>query len=134
MSLLQKAQAHWNRGDIRFLRSLRPGLEKGKNNIALQYYFFLIKAFRIIRILYFLLRQWVSYLVLLAEEPCGIIYDWQLAGRPSGGSEYKFLEFLQHLSVCVYYCSTYYKSCSRVGGKGGGHVLRETTSRGLWAP
>jgi hypothetical protein len=32
-------------------------------------------------------------------------------------------------SVCVYYCSTYYKVV-RVGG-GGGHVLRETTSRGL---
>jgi hypothetical protein len=90
MSLLQKAQAHWNRGDIRFLRSLRPGLEKGKNNIALQYYFFRIKAFRIIRILYFLLRQWVSYLVLLAEEPCGIIYDWQLAGLP--GIRVQFLD------------------------------------------
>ena len=34
--------------------------------------------------------------------------------------------------VCVYYCSTYYKAV-RVGGVGnnGGHVLRETTSRGL---
>ena len=27
--------------------------------------------------------------------------------------------------VCVYYCSTYYKAV-----RGGGHVLRETTSRG----
>ncbi len=36
------------------------------------------------------------------------------------------------LNVCVYYCSTYYKAV-RVGegGEGGGHVLRETTSRGL---
>jgi hypothetical protein len=34
--------------------------------------------------------------------------------------------------VCVYYFSTYYKAV-RVGGGGnnGGHVLRETTSRGL---
>jgi hypothetical protein len=33
--------------------------------------------------------------------------------------------------VCVYYCSTYYKAV-RVGGRdSGGHVLRETTSRGL---
>jgi hypothetical protein len=34
--------------------------------------------------------------------------------------------------VCVYYCSTYYKSV-RVwgGGNNGGHVLRGTTSRGL---
>ena len=34
--------------------------------------------------------------------------------------------------VCVYYCSTYYKAV-RVGGRGntGGHVQRETTSRGL---
>jgi hypothetical protein len=34
--------------------------------------------------------------------------------------------------VCVYYCSTYYKAV-REGGGGvsGGHVLRETTSRGL---
>jgi hypothetical protein len=33
--------------------------------------------------------------------------------------------------VCVYYCSTYYKAV-REGGGGwsGGHVLRETTSRG----
>jgi hypothetical protein len=36
------------------------------------------------------------------------------------------------LRVCVYYCSTYYKAV-RVegGGDSGGHVLRETTSRGL---
>jgi len=33
--------------------------------------------------------------------------------------------------VCVYYCRTYYKAV-RVGDSGGtGHVLRETTSRGL---
>jgi hypothetical protein len=32
--------------------------------------------------------------------------------------------------VCVYYCSTYYKAV-RAGGGSGGHVLRETTSRGL---
>ena len=34
--------------------------------------------------------------------------------------------------VCVYYCSTYYKAV-RVcgGGNNGGHMLRETTSRGL---
>ena len=31
--------------------------------------------------------------------------------------------------MCVYYCSTYYKAV-REGGGGGGHVLRETTSRG----
>ena len=33
--------------------------------------------------------------------------------------------------MCVYYCSTYYKAV-REGGEGGngGHVLRETTSRG----
>ena len=36
------------------------------------------------------------------------------------------------MGVCVHYCSTYYKAV-RVGwgGEGGGHVLRETTSRGL---
>jgi hypothetical protein len=34
--------------------------------------------------------------------------------------------------VCVYYCSTYYKAVREGGGGGnGGHVLRETTSRGL---
>ena len=35
--------------------------------------------------------------------------------------------------MCVYYCSTYYKAF-RVWGGGverGGHVLQETTSRGL---
>ncbi len=35
--------------------------------------------------------------------------------------------------MCVYYCSTYYKSVrggGGVGGESGGHVLRETTSRG----
>ena len=33
--------------------------------------------------------------------------------------------------MCVYYCSTYYKAVRVcVGGEGGGHVLRETTSRG----
>ena len=34
--------------------------------------------------------------------------------------------------MCVYYCSTHYKAV-RVGDEGdnGGHVLRETTSRGL---
>jgi hypothetical protein len=31
--------------------------------------------------------------------------------------------------VCVYYCSTYYKAV-RGGVERGGHVLRETTSRG----
>ena len=34
-------------------------------------------------------------------------------------------------SVCVYYCSTYYKAVRVGGGDSGGHVLRETTSRGL---
>jgi hypothetical protein len=35
------------------------------------------------------------------------------------------------LIVCVYCCRTYYKAV-RVGeGDSGGHVLRETTSRGL---
>ena len=36
------------------------------------------------------------------------------------------------MCVCVYYCSTYYKAARRgVGGvESGGHVLRETTSRG----
>ncbi len=36
------------------------------------------------------------------------------------------------LLVCVYYCNTYHKAV-REGGRGGsgGHVLRETTSRGL---
>ena len=35
--------------------------------------------------------------------------------------------------VCVYYCSTYYQAVRGGGGEGerGGHVLRETTSRGL---
>ena len=33
--------------------------------------------------------------------------------------------------VCVYYCSTYYKAVrGGGGGESGGHVLRETTSRG----
>jgi hypothetical protein len=32
--------------------------------------------------------------------------------------------------VCVYYCSTYYKAVREGGGGDGGHVLRETTSRG----
>jgi hypothetical protein len=36
------------------------------------------------------------------------------------------------VNVCVYYCSTYYQAVR--GGEGGlesgGHVLRETTSRG----
>ena len=33
---------------------------------------------------------------------------------------------------CVYYCSTYYKAVREGGGgENGGHVLRETTSRGL---
>ena len=35
------------------------------------------------------------------------------------------------LRVCVYYCSTYYKAVRVGGGDSGGHVLRETTSRGL---
>jgi hypothetical protein len=36
------------------------------------------------------------------------------------------------IEVCVYYCSTYYKAVREGGGGGsGGHVLRETTSRGL---
>ena len=34
-------------------------------------------------------------------------------------------------SVCVYYCRTYYKDVREGGGGCGGHVLRETTSRGL---
>jgi hypothetical protein len=40
--------------------------------------------------------------------------------------------FTRGHGVCVYYCSTCYKSV-RVGGGGnnGGHVLRETTSRSL---
>ena len=33
--------------------------------------------------------------------------------------------------MCVYYCSTYYKVVGVGGGDSGGHVLRETTSRGL---
>jgi hypothetical protein len=33
--------------------------------------------------------------------------------------------------VCVYYCSTYYKAVCNGGEDSGGHVLRETTSRGL---
>ena len=34
--------------------------------------------------------------------------------------------------VCVYYFSTYYKAVREGGGGGnGGHVLRETTNRGL---
>ena len=33
--------------------------------------------------------------------------------------------------MCVYYCSTYYKAVRVGGGGSGGHVLRETTSRGL---
>ncbi len=34
--------------------------------------------------------------------------------------------------MCVYYCNTYYKAVRVcVGGEGGGHVLRETTSRGM---
>ena len=43
-----------------------------------------------------------------------------------------FLLATSFLCVCVYYCSTYYKAV-RVGGGGnnGGHLLRETTSRGL---
>ena len=32
--------------------------------------------------------------------------------------------------VCVYYCSTCYKAVRERGGGDGGHVLRETTSRG----
>ena len=32
--------------------------------------------------------------------------------------------------VGVYYCSTYYKAVREGGGRNGGHVLRETTSRG----
>jgi hypothetical protein len=35
-------------------------------------------------------------------------------------------------SVCVfYYCRTYYKAVLGGGDVSGGHVLRETTSRGL---
>jgi hypothetical protein len=34
------------------------------------------------------------------------------------------------MCVCLYYCRTYYKAV-RVGGDSRGHVLRETTSRGL---
>ena len=33
--------------------------------------------------------------------------------------------------VCVYYCSTFDKVVRVGGGDSGGHVLRETTSRGL---
>ena len=34
--------------------------------------------------------------------------------------------------MCVYYCSTYYKAVRVCGGRNnGGHVLRETKSRGL---
>jgi hypothetical protein len=33
--------------------------------------------------------------------------------------------------VCVYYCRTSYKAVYMGGGEMGGHVLRETTSRGL---
>jgi hypothetical protein len=33
--------------------------------------------------------------------------------------------------VCVYYCSAYYKLLAWGEGDSGGHVLRETTSRGL---
>ncbi len=33
--------------------------------------------------------------------------------------------------VCVYFCRTYYKAVGVCGGDIGGHVLRETTSRGL---
>ena len=32
--------------------------------------------------------------------------------------------------MCVYYCSTCYKAVRERGGGDGGHVLRETTSRG----
>ena len=32
--------------------------------------------------------------------------------------------------MCVYYCSIYYKAVREGGGGNGGHVLRETTSRG----
>ena len=35
------------------------------------------------------------------------------------------------ITVCIYYCSTYYKAVRVGGGGGGGQVLRETTSRGL---
>ena len=36
------------------------------------------------------------------------------------------------VDVCVYYCSTYYQAVRGGGGgvESGGHVLRETTSRG----
>jgi hypothetical protein len=34
-------------------------------------------------------------------------------------------------NVCVYYCSTHYKADHEGGGGDGGHVLRETTIRGL---
>jgi len=37
---------------------------------------------------------------------------------------------LRVTTVCVYYCSTYYKTVREGGGGDGGHVLRETTSRG----
>ena len=43
-----------------------------------------------------------------------------------------FITAVPILSVCVYYCSTYYKAVRVCGGENnGGHVLRETTSRGL---
>ena len=32
--------------------------------------------------------------------------------------------------VCAYYCNTYYKAAHVWRGEGGGHLLRETTSRG----
>jgi hypothetical protein len=49
-----------------------------------------------------------------------------------GATAASFQSTLTPLSVCVYYCSTYYKAV-RVcgGGNNGEHVLRETTNRGL---
>jgi hypothetical protein len=45
----------------------------------------------------FLLCQWASYLVLLAEETGGINYDWQLAGLPGIR-----VQFLEHLSLYLH--------------------------------
>ena len=52
-------------------------------------------------------------------------------GSPQSGGVCQGNFLFSHAKVCVYYCSTYYKAV-RVGGGGdsGGHVLRETTSRG----